>query len=281
MSESNSGFDSTSSGDVEAAHPAAGAVVFGYANGAYAWSAEDWAKFPEQRHAVIVVYIPGENIVDVEGDILDVEAGYLAAGSPNRPDALSQASQWAQRKRRQEQIPGAYSSLSAIEDLVTVMGNDTGLFVGDWTGQEHEDSVPNDANVIATQYGSPSRPAPGEGHWDLSEIDNGRFDAWYQHNHPSAAPAPGPAPGAPPDHSGGFDMASLPTLSQNNPGENVVNESVRAAQALLNLRLNAGLTTDGRFGPHTAGAVVNLEHSHGLSVDSGVIGPQVWGALLA
>lgn len=280
--ESNQGFDSTSSSDVAAAHPPAGAVIFGYVNGAFAWSSEDWAKFPDDRHCSIVEYIPGESIVNVDGDILDVESGYLAAGSPHRPDALSQAAQWSARARQAGRVPGAYSGRDAIGDLVTVMGEPTALFVGDWTGEEHQDAIPGET-VIATQYASPSKPAPGEGHWDLSEIDNAAFDAWYGHNHPGAAggpsePAQGPSQ-TPTSQGGTFDM-QIPVLSEQNPGPAKEDEHVRALQALLNLRVGSGLTTDGRFGPHTAGAVVSLEHAHGLTVDEGIAGPQVWGALL-
>jgi peptidoglycan hydrolase-like protein with peptidoglycan-binding domain len=276
MSEGTQGFDSTSSADVQAAHPAAGDVVFGYANGAYAWSTEDWAKFPEQRHAVIVEYVPGESIVGVDGDILDVEASYLAAGSPNRPDALSQASQWSQRQRAAGRIPGGYTSLTAQPDLAAVMGSPTAWFVADWTGAEHQDEVPN-AEVIATQYASPSKPAPGEGHWDLSEIDNAAFDAWWEHNHPGQPleeeqpppPAPANPPPPPPPSPEGEVTVQVPELAEGAEGA-----SVEAAQRLL-----TGINPDGIFGPVTKARVENYQRAHNLDPD-GIIGPHSWGSLL-
>lgn len=53
-----------------------------------------------------------------------------------------------------------------------------------------------------------------------------------------------------------------------------------AIQYLLNQRIGAGLTTDGVFGPLTAGAVRNFQARSGLAVD-GEVGVQTWGRLIA
>ena len=72
---------------------------------------------------------------------------------------------------------------------------------------------------------------------------------------------------------------NVPVLSESDPGPNVVSEPVRTIQALLNLRHAAGLVCDGRFGPRTAAAVTAWEEAKGLSVDTGIAGPQVWTSL--
>lgn len=71
----------------------------------------------------------------------------------------------------------------------------------------------------------------------------------------------------------------VPELSQISPGPNVVVPAVRNLQALLNFHGYDAGTSDGRYGPKTAAAVVACERSMGLAVDAGIAGPEVWGAL--
>lgn len=99
------------------------------------------------------------------------------------------------------------------------------------------------------------------------------------------APAPVPVP-APPTPSSEECNVNLPILNEGSTGN-----CVKAAQAMINqvlINLNSStppLKVDGIYGPITAGYVRNLEIiSHdsdpSIVVDSGIVGPQVWGLLL-
>lgn len=91
---------------------------------------------------------------------------------------------------------------------------------------------------------------------------------------PDAQPVPQPKP-----TQGGFTL-QMPVLSVTSPGPNVVSEPARALQTLLNLRHNAALIADGRYGPRTAAAVTAWEEAAHIAVDDGIAGPQVWETLL-
>lgn len=98
---------------------------------------------------------------------------------------------------------------------------------------------------------------------------------------PSPAPAPPPPPAPHPAPTSEVNVL-LPVLSEQNPGPNVAAPVVANLQALL---VHHGFSVgpagaDGRFGPATAAAVVEAERHFGLSVDAGIAGGQVWGALL-
>ena len=67
--------------------------------------------------------------------------------------------------------------------------------------------------------------------------------------------------------------APLPVLTRGCTGE-----SVRALQALLNLR-GAALEIDGSFGALTDAAVRDFQRRRGLAVD-GIVGPATWAALV-
>ena len=73
----------------------------------------------------------------------------------------------------------------------------------------------------------------------------------------------------------GGSMGSFPgtTIRQGDRGDNV-----RQVQTCLNRVINAGLATDGVFGPLTHAAVVNFQRSRGLNPD-GLVGPLTWAAL--
>lgn len=58
---------------------------------------------------------------------------------------------------------------------------------------------------------------------------------------------------------------------------NQVRSDVRAWQSRM-AQLGYSLTIDGRYGPQSASVCVAFEKARGLSVDSGIVGPQVWGA---
>lgn len=77
----------------------------------------------------------------------------------------------------------------------------------------------------------------------------------------SGEPEPGPEPGG------------RPTISKGDTGSDVI-----YLQQQLNSDNNAGLATDGDFGPATDNAVRNYQASRRLSVD-GIVGPATWEAL--
>jgi peptidoglycan hydrolase-like protein with peptidoglycan-binding domain len=69
-------------------------------------------------------------------------------------------------------------------------------------------------------------------------------------------------------------VLTWPLTKQGNTGARVVN-----IQYLLNLRVRAGLTVDGVFGPLTAAAVRNFQAAQHLTVD-GQVGNQTWPKLI-
>jgi len=56
-------------------------------------------------------------------------------------------------------------------------------------------------------------------------------------------------------------------------------DNIARIQRCLNAVINAGLNTDGIFGPLTQAAVMNFQRSRGLNPD-GVVGPLTWNALM-
>ncbi len=68
--------------------------------------------------------------------------------------------------------------------------------------------------------------------------------------------------------------ALLPTVRR---GDN--NNAVKALQAQLNAKRNAGLTVDGAFGAGTEAAVMSFQSHAGLGAD-GIVGPTTWKNLI-
>jgi len=69
------------------------------------------------------------------------------------------------------------------------------------------------------------------------------------------------------------------TLELNALKEGAKGGEVKALQLLLNGKANAGLATDGSFGPATKAAVVAFQAASGLDQD-GSVGPLTWSKLL-
>lgn len=61
--------------------------------------------------------------------------------------------------------------------------------------------------------------------------------------------------------------------------KNAVNGQVKSLQALLNYKINAGLTIDGNFGANTETAVKTFQTENKLTID-GKVGSNTWKALL-
>ena len=84
---------------------------------------------------------------------------------------------------------------------------------------------------------------------------------------PPVPPPPGPGPGGIPPYPGQL-------IRVGSRGDDVIR-----VQRCLNSVNNAGLNTDGIFGPLTQNAVMNFQRSRGLNPD-GIVGPITWGALM-
>lgn len=123
-------FDSTS----PAAIPADALVVAGYVDGLYAWTPEDWSRFPTARR--VAISVDGD---PTRGDVLDVETG---AASP------AQCRVWIEQRPPGLVVPTIYCSLSAVPAVqASCAGLTYDLWTADPTGVAH--ITPGAA---ATQY---------------------------------------------------------------------------------------------------------------------------------
>lgn len=146
------------------------AMVAGYANGAYAWSAAEWALFPAAEHVTISVTASAD-----EGDVLDVEKG---DATPAQTEA------WiAMRKAAGLYRPTVYCDLATVPAVRTgtgkyVLGTDYDLWVADYDGS----TASTYAGCAAKQYATTST-------CDISAVYD---DAWPHRVPPSQVP-PAPA----------------------------------------------------------------------------------------
>lgn len=131
-------------------------AVLGYINGAFAWPAEAWARFPAALHVRCQIFIPGVELID-DGDVLDIEGP-----DANTPAGRAAAVAWARMR------PGKpiYTSAAMVDTLAGAI-RDAGLEVprfgvADWTGRRH--LVEGSA---FTQYANPQTSG---GNYDLSEL---------------------------------------------------------------------------------------------------------------
>jgi hypothetical protein len=164
-------YDSVTSHDI----PQGVQMVAGYVDGAYAWSAFDWALHPG---AVKVRITVGSGTLDAH--VADVETGDFTP---------AQGAAWAKAKLARGETPYLYFSLSQEQNIINALraiGVDhmkVGFWTAEWTG------VPHFAGgATITQYDHP--PHSG-GHYDLSVAAD--FLPGID-----AAPAPAPTPPAPP-----------------------------------------------------------------------------------
>jgi hypothetical protein len=142
-------YDSVTSSDI----PPGVAMVAGYVDGAYAWSAADWAR--HLNATLVRITVTGATL---NADVADVENGDLT------PD---QGGAWVKQMLSAGKIPTLYFSASqnaAIDAAVAAHGvgpNDGWLkWVANWTG-----SPPAQRFGIADQY---ANPATSGGHYDLA-----------------------------------------------------------------------------------------------------------------
>ena len=143
-------YDSTDAASI----PKSAVMVAGYINGAFKWSADDWARFPNAAH--VQINVTGD--VADGGDILDVE----------RFDAtVLQIPDWVKQRDAVGGMHGIYcnrSSLLTVQRVLAAIPITTALWVADWTNAPHQV-----AGCVATQFEN----TPG---YDLSAVYN---DAWH------------------------------------------------------------------------------------------------------
>jgi hypothetical protein len=127
--------------------PANAEIVAGYVEGRYAWSAADWARFPNAVKVTIAIW-------NADADVLDIETG-------DATPAMGPA--WVARQRARGAFPTVYCNTStwpAVQSALSAAGFVNGTHYDWWaaryTGQPHLE--PGSA---ATQYADP-------GPYDLS-----------------------------------------------------------------------------------------------------------------
>jgi nucleoid-associated protein YgaU len=159
-------YDSVTAADI----PADAAMVAGYVDGAYAWTAADWALHPAAQHVRIAVFADTN-----DGHVLDVEPGNATP---------AQAPGWVTMRRHAGVDPTVYCSLALLPVIERAFAQagvaEPHWWIADWTGSPHiaEGSV-------ATQYASSEQSG---GHYDLSQV------AAHWPGIDSDTPAPRPLP---------------------------------------------------------------------------------------
>jgi hypothetical protein len=142
--------------------PADAAMVGGYVNGMYAWSAASWARFPKARKVTIAV------TAAASANVLDVETG----------DATpTQAPGWALNERREGHIPTVYCNRSTWPAVRAAFVNQHVTQPQYWIAS-YSSSTVIPAGAVALQYEN----TPG---YDLSIVE----DHW-----PGVDPEPVPTP---------------------------------------------------------------------------------------
>jgi hypothetical protein len=156
--------------------PASAAMVAGYVDGLYRWTAADWARFPAARKVRIAVFATTN-----DGQVLDIETG---AATP------AQAAGWVRMRLAAGQYPSVYvnrANVGAVLAALHAAGLDGkfGVWLADWTGVPH--LAPG---TYATQYAG---SAQAGGHFDLSLVSD--FWPGIDPSPPPPTPAPSPGPG--------------------------------------------------------------------------------------
>jgi hypothetical protein len=151
-------YDSTTAADIPADAP----MVAGYIDGNYAWTRQDWARFPSAAYLRIAV-LHGTN----DGAVLDIERGCsetwcapiwakmrMAAGLAIPTFYCRPTMPW----------PDPYNQQAVINALVTGGVNPAGVawWFADYTGKPHMPS-----GGIACQYANDTYTG---GHYDLSVV---------------------------------------------------------------------------------------------------------------
>jgi hypothetical protein len=123
-------YDAVTPGNI----PTSAEVVAGYLDGDFAWSKDDWNRFPDAQRVIITV--DGS----LTGNVADVENGNMTP---------EQAKGWIETKQREGKCGCTiYCSLATLESVwAACRGHCYYIWVADWTGSPHEVNA-----TIATQY---------------------------------------------------------------------------------------------------------------------------------
>lgn len=229
-------------------------VEAGYVDGNWPDFAQLVAQSPTLKHLAIDATAKVER-----ADCLDIEAGDATPG-----DFGPFCARWVRWNTAQ---PVAYAQASRVHQVIMATWQPRYTY---FIWSAHYTNV---AHICSSATCWPESPIPWvadmtqwtdhSGAWDQSLVQPYVFDV------PTPTLAPAPAPPPPSEAT-----VILPVLNQGGRGD-----PVRSAQACLNVYDNAGLATDGDFGPLTLAAVETFQRSRGLAVD-GVVGAHTWGALL-
>lgn len=196
----------------------------------------------------------------VEGSVIHTIEGNITIGG------------FSQVGRRTHRVNGADISGFGVPDyaaaaraLTEAAGGEERETGGKAPAAEHAEENPADEKAA-------SEPADEKdaGKVDTNEKDSGKKDT--DENRSGSRPdSRGSA-----DESGSADLCALklPIARRGSRGE-----SIRALQALLNLRCGCGLDLDGSFGSKTLAGVKRFQKAAGIAAD-GVAGPVTWGALI-
>lgn len=218
-------------------------LVAGYLNGAYAWPADAWARFPAAGH--VTIDVTGGRL---DADVLDVEAGDASVHTAVR---------WVQQKYRlaHDYPPVIYCDRETRPQLIQAM-DESRLSVGVhyrlWIATLDGTAMLADmTGVVAVQ--SEGQPNTG-GHYDESIVYD---DSWK----PTAWPVSLPA------WPGEYLELREPMLHDDN---------VRTWQQRMAAR-GWSIAVDGWYGGESQAVCVAFQKEKGLQVD-GIVGPETWDA---
>lgn len=142
-------YDSVTPGSI----PQSAAMVAGYVDGRYAWSAEGWARFPHAVHVPIAVFASTN-----AGVVLDVETG----------DATpAQAPGWVQRRRAAGVDPSVYCNTSVWPSVRAAFTSAGVAQPHYWVAAYPGGGAVIPSGAIAHQYAD---PLTSGGNFDLSVV---------------------------------------------------------------------------------------------------------------
>lgn len=142
-------YDSTN----PAAIPANAAMVAGYVDGAYAWSAADWARFPGAVKVRIAVFSTTN-----DGHVGDCEPGCMSVAG---------AVGWVQTRRRSGVDPTVYCNTSTWPSVVAAF-RAAGVAEPHYWVAQYDGSPVIPAGAVAKQYADP--PNGSGGNFDKSVV---------------------------------------------------------------------------------------------------------------
>lgn len=123
-------YDAVTPGNI----PTSAQVVAGYIDGDYAWSSDDWNRFPDAEKVLITVN------GSLKGNVADVENGDMTP---------EQAVKWIEAKQHEgKRGCTIYCNRSSLNSVWSACrGHAYYIWVADWTGSAHKVNA-----TIATQY---------------------------------------------------------------------------------------------------------------------------------